>query len=119
MHLVEYGSAGKTRLDGDTTRYGASAEYVPLVESKAIGHMQGDVSEEAQGRESITLTTPVQYVKGVGPARAAIFEKLGVQTVGDLLEYFPRDWVFAPDPIRISHLRPNESATIVGLVESI
>jgi len=81
--------------------------------------MQGAVSKEAHGRESITLTTPVQYVKGVGPARAAIFEKLGVQTVGDLLEYFPRDWVFAPNRIKIAQMRPNEPATIVGLVESI
>ncbi len=63
--------------------------------------MQGAVSKDVQGKESITLTMPVQYVKGVGPARAAIFEKLGVQTVGDLLEYFPRDWVFAPGPIKI------------------
>ena len=89
------------------------------MESKAVGNMQGAVSREAQGRESITLTTPVQYLKGVGPARAAIFEKLGVQTVGDLLEYFPRDWVFAPGRIKIAQMRPNEPATIVGLVESI
>ncbi len=81
--------------------------------------MQGTVSKEAQGGESITLTTPVRYLKGVGPARAAIFEKLGVQTVGDLLEYFPRDWVFAPGRIKIAQMRPNEPATIVGLVESI
>ena len=81
--------------------------------------MQGAVSKDVQGKESITLTTPVQYLKGVGPARAAIFEKLGVQTVGDLLEYFPRDWVFAPGRIKISQIRPNEPATIVGLVESI
>jgi ATP-dependent DNA helicase RecG len=81
--------------------------------------MQGAGSGEARGRESVTLTTPVQYLKGVGPARAAIFEKLGVQTVGDLLEYFPRDWVFAPGRMKIAQMQPNEPATIVGLVESI
>ncbi len=62
---------------------------------------------------------PVQYLKGVGPARAAVFEQLGVRTVGDLLEYFPRDWVFTPGRITISQMRPNEPATIIGLVESI
>ena len=81
--------------------------------------MQGAVSRETQGKEGITLATPVQYLKGVGPARAAIFETLGVRTVGDLLEYFPRDWVFAPGRIKIAQMRPNEPATIVGLVESI
>jgi ATP-dependent DNA helicase RecG len=61
---------------------------------------------------------PVQFLKGVGPARADIFAKLGVVTVGDLLEYFPRDWVFAPEPKKIGQLEPGETAAIVGLVES-
>jgi len=61
---------------------------------------------------------PVQFLKGVGPARAEIFAKLGVVTVGDLLEYFPRDWVFAPEPKKIGELETGETASIVGLVES-
>jgi ATP-dependent DNA helicase RecG len=61
---------------------------------------------------------PVQYLKGVGPARAEIFAQLGAETVADLLEYFPRDWVFAPDAIKISQMRPDKTATIIGLVES-
>jgi len=70
-------------------------------------------------QSEITGTTPVQFVKGVGPARAATFEDLGVRTVADLLEYFPRDWVFAPEPTKIDRLQPGQSATIVGQVESI
>jgi ATP-dependent DNA helicase RecG len=61
---------------------------------------------------------PVQYLKGVGPARAKRFAKLGVHTVGDLLEYYPRDWAFAPEATKISQMRPNQSVTVVGLVES-
>ena len=38
----------------------------------------------------------IQYVKGVGPARAELLNKLDVKTAGDLLEYYPRDWVFPP-----------------------
>jgi ATP-dependent DNA helicase RecG len=81
--------------------------------------MQSIASKEAHSKENIVLTTPVQYLKGVGPARAAVFEKLGVRTAGDLLEYFPRDWVFAPGRTGIGELRPDEPATIIGLVESI
>jgi ATP-dependent DNA helicase RecG len=81
--------------------------------------MESTASQEVRRQESITVTTPVQYLKGVGPARAAVFERLGVRTVGDLLEYFPRDWVFAPGRIPISVMRPDEPATIIGLVESI
>ncbi|MGA2173061.1 MAG: ATP-dependent DNA helicase RecG [Sedimentisphaerales bacterium] len=66
----------------------------------------------------IKLLTPVQYLKGVGPARAEAFARLGVQTVGDLLEYYPRDWVFAPEPTKIGSLEAGATATIVGLIES-
>ncbi len=61
---------------------------------------------------------PVRYVKGVGPAKAKAFARLAVETVGDLLEYFPRDWMFAPGPVKINRLREGQKATIVALVES-
>ena len=61
---------------------------------------------------------PVQYLKGVGPAKAKVFAQLDVHTVGDLLEYFPRDWVFAPRTIKINQMQQNHTVTIVGLVES-
>ncbi|MBP0990421.1 MAG: ATP-dependent DNA helicase RecG, partial [Oscillospiraceae bacterium] len=35
----------------------------------------------------------VRYLKGVGEKRAAMYLKLGVETVGDLLRYFPRDYI--------------------------
>ncbi len=73
--------------------------------------------QEGRGRE-IELSMAVQYLKGVGPARAEAFARLGVHTVGDLLEYYPRDWGFAPQPTRINRLKANETATIIGLIES-
>jgi ATP-dependent DNA helicase RecG len=76
----------------------------------------GELAAKPSG--DIKLSMPVQFLKGVGPARAEIFAKLGVVTVGDLLEYFPRDWVFAPEPKKISQLETGETAAIVGLVES-
>jgi len=71
-----------------------------------------------QAAPAIKGTMPVQYLKGVGPSRAQVFEKLGVRTVDDLLEYYPRDWVFAPDPIKMNQLVPGETVTVVGLIES-
>ena len=35
------------------------------------------------------LFTPLMYVKGVGPARAAMLEAKGLKTVEDLLTYAP------------------------------
>jgi ATP-dependent DNA helicase RecG len=74
------------------------------------------VNEELQNRLSISM--PVQYVKGVGPARAETFEHLGVKTVGDLLEYFPRDWNFLPELKKINQLGPGKDAAVIGLIES-
>lgn len=36
------------------------------------------------------LGTNVRYIKGIGEARAAALEKLGITTLGDLIAYFPR-----------------------------
>ena len=75
------------------------------------------INEKSQ--TNFDLSMPVQYLKGVGPARAKTFAQLGVHTVGDLLEHFPRDWNFAPEAIKIAQTQPDQTVTIVGLVESI
>ena len=36
------------------------------------------------------LSTDVRYIKGVGEQRAKALARLGVHTLGDLLNYFPR-----------------------------
>ena len=64
------------------------------------------------------LDMPVQFLKGVGPVKAGVFAELGVETVADLLEYLPRDWVFAPNPTKIDQVEPEQTVTIMGLVES-
>ncbi|MGZ3525647.1 MAG: hypothetical protein ACXU9L_12715, partial [Thermodesulfobacteriota bacterium] len=36
------------------------------------------------------LQTPIQYVKGIGPKLAKVFEKKGILTVEDALYFLPR-----------------------------
>ncbi len=67
---------------------------------------------------NISLDMPVQFLKGVGPARAEVFDKLGVKTAADLLEYYPREWFFAPPPVKIEQLKPDHTVTLAGIVES-
>ena len=86
---------------------------------EAIG--QKETSKRAGWRAKkgqFELSKPVQFLKGVGPVRAEIFAKLGVETVGDLLEYFPRDWNFTPAPVKINQLNKGQTVTAMGLVES-
>jgi len=67
---------------------------------------------------NLSLDTPIQYLKGVGPARAQTLAKLEVKTSLDLLEYYPREWSFAPEPTKIEHLKPDHNVTLIGYVES-
>ena len=38
--------------------------------------------------------TPIRYVKTIGPTRSKELTKIGVHTVGDLLEYPPLSWIY-------------------------
>jgi ATP-dependent DNA helicase RecG len=49
------------------------------------------LSDEARNMSG-TLESPVQFLKGVGPRRAVLFERLGVRTIEDLLHHYPRLW---------------------------
>jgi ATP-dependent DNA helicase RecG len=50
------------------------------------------MTDDGKSGKRFEVSMPVQYLKGVGPGRAKVFAGLGVETVGDLLEYYPRDW---------------------------
>jgi ATP-dependent DNA helicase RecG len=39
-----------------------------------------------------SLTTPVQFLKGVGPERAELLRRLGLRHARDVLFCFPRDY---------------------------
>ncbi len=41
----------------------------------------------------LDLTLSPQYIKGVGPARASMLSKLGIETIEDLLFFIPRDYL--------------------------
>ena len=44
-------------------------------------------------RDSNSLDTPIQFIKGVGPKRAKVLESLNIFTIKDLLYYFPRKYL--------------------------
>src|SRR5438128_2100023 len=64
----------------------------------------------------ITLTTPIQYAKGVGDARAAELIRLGIRTCGDLLFFLPRDYLHFTDEAPIAAMRVGDVATIRGTI---
>ncbi len=62
------------------------------------------------------IESPVQYVKKVGPERAKLFKKLRVNSVKDLLYYFPRRYEDRSQMKTISTLNLGEIQTIRGQI---
>ncbi|MFY9949182.1 MAG: ATP-dependent DNA helicase RecG, partial [Candidatus Sulfotelmatobacter sp.] len=66
----------------------------------------------------VELTTPVQYVKGIGPKMAEILATKSIATVGDLLHYLPFRYEDRLNPRGIAELRPGEMATVIAEVRN-
>lgn len=64
------------------------------------------------------LSTPLQYVRGVGPKRAADLARAGMLTVEDLLLRFPLRYEDRAAPCEIRNLRPGMTATVTADVVS-
>src|SRR5918993_5645009 len=64
------------------------------------------------------LQMPLQYLKGVGPRKAADLKKAGLNTVEDLLFRFPRSYEDRSQLHRIISLRPGMTAAVSGVVRN-
>ncbi len=85
---------------------------------------------------SDVLMQPIQYLKGIGPKRAAALDTYGIRTLGDLLFHVPRRYLDRTEVVKIGELRkvvsgikgspavqdnpadPRRDVTIVGDVRS-
>jgi len=63
-------------------------------------------------------STPVQYVKGVGPRLAEILGAKGMATVDDLLHYLPFRYEDRLNPRSVAELRAGEMATVIAEVRN-
>jgi len=63
------------------------------------------------------LNTPIQYIKGVGLKRAEALNKASIQTVNDLLHYYPRRYLDRSTVKSIKDIQINDKVTIIGNVE--
>ncbi|HLW49551.1 MAG TPA: ATP-dependent DNA helicase RecG [Sphingobacteriaceae bacterium] len=64
----------------------------------------------------LSVLTPIEYLKGVGPARADLLkQELGVFTFGDLLRHYPFRYIDRTHFHRIAEIRPEmEAAQVIG-----
>lgn len=87
-------------------------ENIDISENKESHSINYDID-----RQSI-LKTYIENIKGIGSKRAQLLrEEIGVRTIGDLLDYYPRDYL---DRSRIKPIyqvgRTNEYETVQGII---
>jgi len=94
---------------------------------QAIGKIEkfledpGAFREEIAGKKARTaqdLSSPAQYLKGVGPKRARILGKVGVGTIRDLLMYFPFRYEDRSRLTLIAQLQDGDEKTIQAIVKN-
>lgn len=65
------------------------------------------------------ISDPIDSVKGIGDKTRALFEKLNVYTVGQLLTYYPRDYETFSNPVPVTSLKEGMTGVIEASVSKI
>lgn len=65
------------------------------------------------------LNLPIQYLKGVGPKKANLLKKLGIETVKDALYYLPYQYEDRRNKKSIFDIKPGEIVTAEGSIVQI
>ncbi len=60
------------------------------------------------------LKKEVQFIRGVGPSRVKLLNKLGIFTLEDLITYYPREYEDRSKPKNISETIHGEECLISG-----
>ncbi len=96
---------------------------------QGYGHMSPKEREQALKRlevqlerllsqSDLRLDSPIRLAPGVGEKREALFHKLGIHTVEDLLTFFPRRLEDRTKLRPIGELRDGESALVEGVLRA-
>ena len=64
------------------------------------------------------LNNDIKYVKGVGPAKATLLEKLGIHTVGDVVENYPRIYEDRTRLYKINELEVDKNCLFIATISS-
>lgn len=99
----------------------------------ALESMERFLTQLAQGgnnQRKVTTVKPkaggqsiheldVQYLKGVGPRLAQLLGQVGVQTVENLLYYFPRRYLDYNNRVKILELEQGQDVTVIGTIRTV
>ncbi len=61
-------------------------------------------------------TTDIRFLKGIGEKKALSFKRLGIETVGDLLSFYPRAYEDWKNITPITDAKENETVAVKGIM---
>lgn len=64
----------------------------------------------------ITNNTEITYLKGIGEKRAVMYRKLGINTLDDLIGFYPKDYIDYSEPKKICEIENEETCVFKGEV---
>ncbi|MCS7187866.1 MAG: hypothetical protein RMK89_13065, partial [Armatimonadota bacterium] len=67
---------------------------------------------QSQAPSPLSLADPVRYLKGVGPQRAKLLKRLGIETIGDLLHFYPRRYEDRRNLKTLAEVVPGERVVV-------
>jgi ATP-dependent DNA helicase RecG len=79
----------------------------------------GKPNMETRYRERGLLEESSQFIKGVGPARQVLLERLGITTVEDLISHFPRGYYDRRDLVPVAKIPLGAPATFIATILAI
>nr|WP_330409097.1 hypothetical protein [Roseburia inulinivorans] len=62
------------------------------------------------------LNSSIKEVKGIGDKTAGLFLKINIETIRDLISYFPRTYVQFPEIKRPDEVVEGETAAVIGQI---
>ena len=68
-----------------------------------------------QGKKS-PQDVSIRYIRGVGPRKAHLFEKLGIESISDLFYYLPRRYEDRSHIVGVKDLRKGQTQAVMGKV---
>lgn len=75
--------------------------------------------KESEKSTPAALNAPVTVLPGVGPGHGQTLNRLGLETLEDMLYYFPRRYDDYSQLLSINRLQYGEQVTVIGTVQSV
>lgn len=96
------------------------ADYKKIKEKKEkIIKKQNLEYEQIKEKNDPLNETDVCFVKGVGPKVGELYKKLGIRTINDLIEYYPKKYIDYEGRTRIKDLIEGTNVTVMGIISNV